>query len=187
MQQKEHDPVKKNEEQEPGVENQETSPVAEDITETAGTEEEIAKLTAELSELKDKYLRQAAEFDNYRKRTAREIVEMSKTAGKDVIISLLDVLDDCDRAQVQMQQTAESSVIKEGSTLIFNKMRNTLQAQGLKVMESIGKAFDPDLHEAVAEIPAPDAGMAGKVIDEVQKGYYLNDKIIRFAKVVVGK
>ena len=112
---------------------------------------------------------------------------MIQTAGKDVISSLLDILDDCDRAEKQMQQTDDAEQLKEGALLIFNKLRNTLQARGLKAMVSLEKDFDVELHEAITEIPAPDPSLKGKVIDEVQKGYYLNDKIIRFAKVVIGK
>jgi molecular chaperone GrpE len=104
-----------------------------------------------------------------------------------VITSLLDVLDDCDRAEKQMQTTEDIEQVKQGVQLVFNKLRNTLQGKGLKVMESINTDFDVEKHEAITEIPAPTEELRGKVIDEVQKGYYLNDKIIRFAKVVVGK
>lgn len=154
--------------------------------ETEATQQEIEKLKAEVQEYKEKYLRQVAEFDNFRKRTARERLELIQTAGKDVIVSLLDVLDDCDRALQQVEKTLEDSPTKEGIVLVFNKLRNTLYARGLKPMESIGQDFNPDLHEAVTEVPVP-SEMKGKVVDEVQKGFYLNDKIIRFAKVVVGK
>ena len=104
-----------------------------------------------------------------------------------MITSLLDVLDDCDRAEKQLQATEDNDQLKQGVQLVFNKLRNTLQAKGLKVMESISTEFDVEKHEAITEIPAPTEELKGKVIDEVQKGYYLNDKIIRFAKVVVGK
>lgn len=155
-------------------------------TET-GVQQEIEKFKAEVQEYKEKYLRQVAEFDNFRKRNARERLELIQTAGKDVIASLLDVLDDCERAQQQVEKTLESGPATEGILLVFNKLRNTLYARGLKPMESIGQEFNPDLHEAVTEVPVPSEEMKGKVVDEVQKGYYLNDKIIRFAKVVVGK
>ena len=140
-----------------------------------------------LKEQKNKYIRLYAEFDNFRRRTAKEKLDLIQTAGKDVISSLLDILDDCDRAEKQMQQTDDAEQLKEGALLIFNKLRNTLQARGLKAMVSLEKDFDVELHEAITEIPAPDPSLKGKVIDEVQKGYYLNDKIIRFAKVVIGK
>ncbi|HZG25809.1 MAG TPA: nucleotide exchange factor GrpE, partial [Chitinophagaceae bacterium] len=103
-----------------------------------------------------------------------------------VIIPLLDVLDDCERAQKQLETTNDVNLIKEGVSLVFNKFRNTIQARGVKPMESLKKDFNPDLHEAITEIPAPSESLKGKVLDEIQKGYYLNDKIIRFAKVVVG-
>lgn len=153
--------------------------------EAAGSETE--KLQAELAEQKDKYLRLMAEFDNFRRRTSKERLELMQTAGKEVIVSLLDVLDDCDRAEKQLQTTDDSTQIKEGIQLVFHKLRNTLQGKGLKPMESVQTEFDVEKHEAITEVPVPDESLKGKVIDEVQKGYYLNDKIIRFAKVVVGK
>lgn len=148
---------------------------------------EIEKLQNEVQELKEKFLRQAAEFDNFRKRTARERVELVQTAGKDVIQSLLEVLDDCDRAEIQLKESKDVESLREGVYLVFNKLRNLLHARGLKPMESIGEEFNPDLHEAITSIPAPSEDRKGKVVDELEKGYLLNDKIIRFAKVVVGK
>ena len=139
-----------------------------------------------MSELNDKFLRQAAEFDNFKRRNAKERIELIQTAGRDVITDLLEVLDDSDRAQKQMETANDLEQIKEGISLVFSKLRNSLSAKGLKVMDAKGKDFDPDLHEAIAEIEAG-AEMKGKVMDEIQKGYYLNDKIIRYAKVVVGK
>jgi len=155
---------------------------AETITELT----EVEKLTAEIAEQKDKYLRLMAEFDNFRRRTAKERLDLIQTAGKDIVVSMLDVLDDCDRAEKQLQSNADIAVQKEGIQLVFNKIRTTLQAKGLKAMESINTEFDTEKHEAITEIPAPNNKMKGKVLDEVMKGYYLNDKIIRFAKVVVG-
>lgn len=148
---------------------------------------EVEKLQEEAAEWKDKYLRLVAEFDNFRKRNARERLDLMQTAGKDVMVSLLDVLDDCDRAQKQVENSQDVNAIKEGVLLVFNKLRNTLQAKGLKQMVSVGQEFNADVHEAITEIPAPSKEAVGKVIDQVQPGYYLNDKIIRFAKVVVGK
>ena len=156
------------------------------LKEPVAVEDEVEKLKSEVDELKDKYLRQVAEFENFKRRTAREKVEMIQTAGKEVITSLLEVLDDCDRAEKQLQNSNDVA-IKEGIQLVFNKLRNTMQSKGVKAMQTIGTEFNPDMHEAITEIPAPSAEMKGKVIDEVQKGYYMNDKIIRFAKVVVGK
>jgi molecular chaperone GrpE len=149
-------------------------------------ENTIEKLQAAVEEHKDKYLRLFAEFDNFRRRNAKERIELVQTAGKDVITALLDVLDDCDRADKQLQATEDVTQIKEGIALVFGKLRNTMQARGLKVMESINTAFDVEKHEAITEIPAPTEEQKGKVLDEVVKGYYLNDKLIRFAKVVVG-
>lgn len=156
------------------------------LNEPVTSEDEVEKLKSEIAELKDKYLRQVAEFDNFRRRTAKERIEMIQTAGKEVITSLLEVLDDCDRAEKQLQ-ASEDTQVKEGIQLIFNKLRSTMQGKGVKPMQTIGTDFNPDQHEAITEIPAPAEAMKGKVIDEVQKGYYMNDKIIRFAKVVVGK
>jgi molecular chaperone GrpE len=157
------------------------------LNEPVVNEDEIEKLKAEVQELKEKYLRQVAEFDNFRKRTAKERLELIQTAGKDVITSLLDVVDDSERAEKQLQKSDDVNAIREGVQLVFTKLRNTLQAKGLKPMQTIGTEFDADKHEAITEIPAPTEDLKGKVVDEVMKGYYLSDKIIRFAKVVVGK
>jgi molecular chaperone GrpE len=148
---------------------------------------EIEQALADLAEQKDKYLRLMAEFDNYKRRTAKERMELIQTAGKDVIVSLLDVLDDCDRAEKQLNSSDDIALQKEGIQLVFNKIRSTMQAKGLSAMESIGKDFDAEFHEAITEVPVPDEKLKGNVIDEVTKGYALNEKIIRFAKVVVGK
>jgi molecular chaperone GrpE len=156
------------------------------LNEPVAEEGEVEKVKAQIQELQDKYLRQVAEFENYKRRNAKERMELIQTAGKDVITDLLDVLDDSERAQKQMEKSEDLVQIKEGVKLVFNKLRNSLATKGLKPMDATGKEFNPDLHEAITEIEAgPD--MKGKVVDEVQKGYYLNDKIIRYAKVVVGK
>jgi len=148
-------------------------------------ESEIEELKAALEEQKDKYLRLFAEFDNYRRRTAKENLEIRQMAGKEIIASLLDVLDDCERAEKQLETSKDVEQFAEGAALIFNKLRKILESRGLNQMKSVNTDFDVEKHEAITEINAP--GKKGKVIDEVQKGYYLNDKIIRFAKVVVGK
>lgn len=150
-------------------------------------ENETDKLQQELDEMKDRYIRLAAEFDNYKRRTSKERVEYMQTAGKEVIIEMLEVLDDCDRAQKQLETSEDAAANKEGVLLVFNKLRTTLSNRGVKAMETVHTDFNTDLHEAITEIPAPAEDLKGKVVDEVQKGYYLNDKIIRFAKVVVGK
>jgi molecular chaperone GrpE len=154
-----------------------SNPEAEDV---------MQKLQAELDEQKDKYLRLFAEFDNFKRRNAKEKIELIQTAGKDVIISLLEVMDDCDRAEKQLAESDDIAAQKEGVQLVFNKLRNTLQARGLTAMESINADFDVEKHEAITEIDVPEK-QKGKVVDVVEKGYYLNNKIIRFAKVVVGK
>lgn len=150
-------------------------------------ENELEKMQKDLDEAKDKYVRLVAEFDNFRKRNAKERLELISTAGKDIVQSLLVVLDDMERAEKQLETTEDLQAIKEGVMLVFNKLRSTLQHKGLKAMESKNEDFNPDMHEAITEIPVPSDDMKGKVIDEVEKGYYLNDKLIRYAKVVVGK
>jgi len=149
-------------------------------------ESEIESLKNQVSELNDKFLRQVAEFENFRRRNARERIELIQTAGKEVIVDLLEVLDDCERAQKGIEATDNNQQLKEGVQLIFSKLYKVLSAKGLKPMESMNEDFDPHLHEAISEIEAGEE-MKGKVVAEVQKGYYLNNKIIRFAKVVVGK
>jgi len=157
---------------------------AADDAETAASPE--AQLADALAEQKDKYIRLMAEFENYKRRTAKERIELIQTAGKDVIVSLLDVLDDCDRAEKQMAIDTDINHVREGSLLVFNKFRKILDAKGVKAMDSIGQEFDVESQEAIAEVPASPE-QSGKVIDVIQKGYLLNDKLIRFAKVVVGK
>jgi len=144
------------------------------------------KLQAEVQQLNDKYLRLYAEFDNYKRRTQKERVELLQTAGKDVIVSMLPVLDDFDRALKAMETAADLTPVKEGVNLVHHKIKNILGQKGLKEVESINKDFDTDFHEAITNIPAPSEDLKGKVIDEVEKGYTLNDNVIRFAKVVVG-
>jgi molecular chaperone GrpE len=154
---------------------------------TSEEDDKIQQLENQLKESNDKYLRLVAEFDNFRKRNAKERIELTKSAGEDIIRSLLDVVDDSERATKQLETSEDLPLIKEGISLVFNKLKNILQNKGLKAMESKSEDFDTELHEAITEIPAPSEELKGKVIDEVQKGYYLNDKIIRHAKVIVGK
>jgi molecular chaperone GrpE len=157
------------------------------LNDSVADESEMEKLQESLQDQKDKYLRLYAEFDNFKRRTAREKVELNQAAGKDVIQSMLEVLDDCDRAEKQLLAAGEIEQIREGVQLVFHKLRKALKQRGLKEMNSIGTEFNPDIHEAITEIPAPSPDLKGKVLDVVETGYYLNDKIIRFAKVVVGK
>lgn len=151
-----------------------------------GSNSETEKIAAELQEQKEKYLRLVAEFENFKRRNAKERIELSQSAGKEIITALLDVLDDSERAEKQLQTSDDIKGIREGIILVFNKLRNLLQQKGLSAMNSINTDFDVEKHEAIAEVEAG-KNMHGKVTDEVQKGYYLNDKILRFAKVVVGK
>ena len=150
-------------------------------------EEEIVELKQQVGELKDKYLRIYAEFENFRKRSVREKLDMMKTAAQDTMSVLLPVLDDFDRAKKSADSADSEEKFTEGIELLYHKIYNVLENKGLKSMESTGEAFDPELHEAITEIPAPTEEMKGKVIDTIEKGYKLKDKIIRHAKVVVGK
>jgi molecular chaperone GrpE len=148
-------------------------------------EDPLEKLEKEIAELKDNHLRQYADFENYKRRSMKERVEMIKSAGADIITSLLPVLDDFDRALKAMNSDVDASN-REGIVLIQQKLMATLEQRGLKPMESIGKEFDVELHEAITKIPTDDENMKDKVIDEVEKGYWLNEKVIRYAKVVIG-
>ena len=135
----------------------------------------------------DKYIRLAAEFDNYRKRTLREKIELTKSAGEDILKNLIPVVDDFERGIKQMESSQDSIAIKSGIELIYNKFTLFLKQHGVKEIDALNKDFDVDLHEAVTKIPAPDESMKGKVVDVVTKGYFLNDKVMRFSKVVVGE
>ena len=141
----------------------------------------------ELAALKDKYLRQVAEFDNYRKRTLKEKTDLILNGGEKVLTALLPILDDLDRAAENIEKSNDLDTLKEGVALILDKLTKTLAAQGLKKMETIGQPFDTDFHEAVALIPAQEEAQKNVVIDCVQHGYQLNDKVLRHAKVVVGQ
>lgn len=142
---------------------------------------------AEFRAIEDKYLRLYAEFDNFRRRTAAERIELFKTANQEVLVALLPVLDDFERAMKSIQNAADVNAVKEGVELVSNKLRSILVQKGLKPMDAIGKEFDSEYHEAITKIPAPSEELKGKVVDEVEKGYFLNDKVIRFAKVVIGE
>jgi len=148
---------------------------------------ELDQLTNDLGESKDKYLRLYAEFENFKKRTVKEKLELMKNGAQDTISNLLPVLDDFDRAKLSAEDNGTDENFSEGVTLVYNKLHSTLTNMGVTAMESNGEPFDPELHEAITEIPAPDESMKGKIVDTVLTGYYLNDKIIRHAKVVVGK
>ena len=181
-------------------ENDFNSPIDEEVSESSiqesggnngenvvGENEDFKKLQSELEEQKDKYIRLFAEFDNYRRRTSKEAIELRQTAGKEIIVSLLDVLDDMDRAEKQIKESDDEKTLKEGILLVFDKFRKILQAKGLKPLNTLHTEFDVEKDEAVSEVDVEDKKLKGKVVVELQKGYYLNDKLIRFAKVVVGK
>ncbi len=147
----------------------------------------IADLKAEAQELRDKYLRLFAEFDNFKKRLLKEKIEQSKMAGQEVILGLLPVLDDFDRAKKNAEDPSNEEYFSEGVELVYNKLYQTLQNQGLQAMDTSNAEFDPELHDAIADIEVQDESQKGKIIDYIEKGYLLNDRIIRHAKVVVGK
>ncbi len=147
----------------------------------------IAEKEEQIAELKDKYLRLMAEFENHRKRTVKEKLEMMKSAAQDTMSALLPVLDDFDRAKKNADDENSTEIFSEGVALVYNKLYSVLNQKGLEAMESNGEVFDPEIHEAITEIPAPSEEMKGKVFDTIEKGYLLKDKIIRHAKVVVGK
>lgn len=150
-------------------------------------EARIEELESELAESKDKYLRVFAEFENFRKRSMKERLDLMKTAAQDTIKDLLPVLDDFDRAKASADDPSTEETLSEGVVLVYNKLHKVLAAKGLTAMESTGTDFDPELHEGITEVPAPSDDQRGKVIDTIEKGYLLNDKIIRYAKVVIGR
>ncbi|HLF64466.1 MAG TPA: nucleotide exchange factor GrpE [Saprospiraceae bacterium] len=149
--------------------------------------EKVHQLEAEIAELKDKYLRLYAEFDNYKKRTVKEKLDLMRTAAQDTLASMLPVLDDFDRAKKIADDPSATEKFSEGVVLVYQKLHAIFKNLGVKEMESTGAEFNPELHDAITEIPAPDEQLKGKVVDTIEKGYYLHDKIIRHAKVVVGR
>ncbi|TNE79975.1 MAG: nucleotide exchange factor GrpE [Bacteroidetes bacterium] len=175
--------TEQNTEQTVHAENQSEETAA--ASEPALSEEE--QLKKNLEELNDKYLRLYSEFDNYKRRNIKERSELIQSAGKEVIEAMLPVLDDFERAVKAMDQAADVQAVKEGVVLIQNKLNTILTQRGLKPMESVGQDFDVDFHEAITKIPAPSEDLKGKVVDEVEKGYLLKDKVLRFAKVVIGE
>jgi molecular chaperone GrpE len=148
---------------------------------------QIAELKAKADDINDKYLRLYSEFDNFRKRTAKEKMDLIQSAGEDVFKSILPVLDDFERAIKSNSETTDVKAVNDGVNLIFNKLKTTLNQKGLSEMNAVGETFDADVHEAITNIPAPSEDMKGKVVEELEKGYSLNGKIIRFAKVVIGQ
>jgi len=154
---------------------------------TQKLEEKNEELKLQLEELKDKHMRLFAEFDNFKKRNIKERLELMRTAAQNTLTAILPVLDDFDRAKMSADDETTEEYFSEGVVLLYDKLYKILDQQGLKPMESNGETFDPEVHEAITEIPAPSEDMKGKVMDTIEKGYLLEDKIIRYAKVVVGK
>ncbi len=185
------------EENEELAEGTEVNNDAEEITEESATEEsqeediqevsELEKLQAELQEAKDKYLRLYSEFENFRRRTAKERIELTKTASENLMTALLPVMDDFARAQKALEESEDHKASKEGFDLIYNKFSNILKQKGLKPMEDkVGAEFNTEFHEAITQVPVDKKKLKGKIIDTIEKGYYLDEKVIRFAKVVIG-
>lgn len=164
----------------------------EQTTEETTTEEVVEKTEIELlqeenDKLNDKFLRLYSEFDNFRKRTAKEKIELIKSAGEGIMKDMLPIIDDFKRAMAHNLEVTDEDSLKEGFQLIFNKFYKTLEAKGLKSVDSKGEVFNADIHEAITKIPAPDKSMKGKVVDVIEEGFYLGDKIIRYPKVVIGE
>ncbi|WP_421918146.1 nucleotide exchange factor GrpE [Marinifilum sp.] len=149
--------------------------------------DEIEELGAKLQDISDKYMRLSAEFDNYRKRTLKEKMELTKSAGEKILVNVLPVMDNFERALQSIDEAKDVEALKEGVHLIYNNFKDFILQNGVQEIEAINKEFDTDIHEAITKIPAPSEDMKGKVVDCVEKGYTLNEKVIRFAKVVVGE
>jgi len=165
--------------EEPKVEETAQPPVDE-------KEKEIAELKIKIAEQNDKFLRLYSEFDNFKRRTAKEKLELIQSGGEDIFKSILPILDDFERAIKSNAATTDITAVNDGVSLIYNKLKSTLTNRGLEEMKSHGEVFNADIHEAITNLPAPSEEMKGKVIEEMEKGYSLNGKIIRFAKVVIG-
>ena len=170
----------------PETKNIENQPEAETKVETEAIDP-VTQLENQLAELKDQYLRKVAEFDNYRKRTLKEKTELVLNGGEKVITSILPILDDFERAEDNIHKATDLDALKEGVELIFQKLLKVLEAQGLKKIETHEADFNTDFHEAIAMVPAANEEQKGKVVDCVQTGYTLNDKVIRHAKVAIGQ
>lgn len=174
--------------QENGVNEKESlEPAEEPFNKETELENKIAELNASLAAVSDKYLRLSAEFDNFRKRTLKEKMDLMKNASENVMVSFLPVIDDVERAIQAIEVSGDLETTREGMNLIYNKFKDFTRQNGVVEMEAKGLALDTDHHEAVTKIPAPSDELKGKIVDVIQKGYTLNDKVIRFAKVVIGE
>lgn len=169
-----------------GQDMPETEAKTEPEAENRETQTDSVSPEAKIAELEDRYVRLFAEFDNFRRRTSKERIEFMQQAGKDIIVSLLPVLDDLERAIKASETQSDKAAIEEGVKLVHKKFAGILESLGLKAIEAIGQPLDVDQHEAITKVPPPTPEMAGKIIDEVEKGYTLHGKVIRFTKVVVG-
>lgn len=149
--------------------------------------DELEELGNKLQDINDKYMRLSAEFDNYRKRTLKEKMELTKSAGEKILVNVLPVMDNFERALQSIDDAKDIEAVKEGINLIYNNFKDFISQNGVKEIEAINQQFDTDIHEAITKIPAPSEDLKGKVVDCVEKGYTLNDKVIRFSKVVVGE
>ncbi|WP_187263204.1 nucleotide exchange factor GrpE [Pontibacter beigongshangensis] len=188
---------KKNRKEQNPEELQDATANLEEIGQEQAEADEQSDLTAEaadtdttaieLAEMKDKYIRLMAEFENFRRRTAKERIDLTKTATEDLMSNLLPVLDDMDRAKQALVEVHDVESALQGLDLVFHKLDGVLQQKGLKVIEiGVGSEFDSDFHEAVTQIPAPSEDLKGRIVDVIEKGYILNEKVIRFAKVIIG-
>jgi len=175
----------KQEQEHQELEKEETVGEAEEEAQEEAKKEPTAE--EKLAELQDRYLRLSAEYDNFRKRTLKEKIDLQKSANENLLGALLPVADDFDRAMQSVDEAKDIKAVKEGMKLISGKFNGFLNQQGVKEIEAVHKEFDTDLHEAITKIPAPSKKLKGKVVDVIQKGYFLNDKVLRFSKVVIGE
>lgn len=161
--------------------------ITEEVPETDKVEKELKETVAKLAEMQDKYIRLSAEFDNYRKRTLREKIDLSKYAGENLLLKIIPLMDDFERALLHMEEATDCAAMRSGIDLIYNKFNEFLKQNGVKEIEALNNSFNVDIHEAVAKMPVNEDDKKGKIIDVVLKGYYLEDKVLRFPKVVVGE
>jgi len=159
----------------------------EEVSEEEELEEKEKSSEEIIQELQDKYIRLSADFDNYRKRTLKEKMDLIKIAGEDILLKLLPVMDDFDRALQTMNEATDCKAMKDGVDLIHNKFKEFLSSNGIKEISAKNEEFNTDLHEAVTKVPSPSKKMKGKIVDVVEKGYFLHDKVIRYSKVVIGE
>jgi molecular chaperone GrpE len=176
-----------NQQEEENVQNETVQDESFEDNKAGESDEKVQSADEKYAELNDRFLRLYAEFDNFRRRSSKEKIDLIATAGEGVLKDMLPIMDDFERAILNNETSTDLVAIKEGFNLIFHKFKNTLENKGLKPMEAKGQVFDSELHEAIANVPAPSEDLKGKVVDDVEKGYYLNEKVIRFAKVVVGQ